>query len=74
MCKADISLHVLSLRKGSLAQQETMPTQQNRIQWVNMRSPKTVLSFIRIVRLSFEPVRTIKWNATTQLGQKEKYL
>jgi hypothetical protein len=39
-----------------------------------MWSPKTVLNFIKIVRLSFEPVRIKKWNATTQLRQKEKYL
>jgi hypothetical protein len=31
------------------------------------------MNFIKIVRLSFEPVRIMKWNATKQLRQKEKY-
>lgn len=49
---------------------------QNNIElkWINMWSLKTVLNFIKIVWLPSEPVRIKKWNATTQLRQKEKYL
>lgn len=36
-----------------------------------MWSLKTVLNFIKIVWLPFETVKIKKWNATTQLRQKE---